>query len=418
MTLDGSPRAETPGPLAGLVVLDFTMNLPGPYATLLLASMGAEVIKVEPPRGDTARLTGRFFSLVNQGKESVALDLKKPGEADRLEPLLARADVVVEGFRPGVMAELGLALDGLRARYPRLITCSISAYGQEGPYRDHPGHDINLQALVGAADLGSDEHGHPMSGTLPVADLSAAMTATIAILGALHARTATGAGRHLDVALTDGVASWTYLWGEGLTPATLPIEDALAPLARAAASQKVPGAQALSAWLARGSTKALARSLGQEVRASDRFRAFERVRLHALPHYGTFRCRDGKHLAIGIVDEDKFWSVLCRGLGLPGMVSKLPLPARFLFAPTLRRLVAAAVLSQPRDHWLARFDRSEVPVTPVLHFEEARHDPQLALRNGEGRDPTIPAPLRSTQKRPAPKLGEHAARLADAALRR
>ena len=126
---------EPHAPLRGIRVLDFTQNLPGPYATLLLASLGAEVIKVEPPRGDTGRLLGRLFDIVNAGKKSIVLDLKRPEDRARLDRLLPEVDVLVEGFRPGVMEALGAGPEHARALNPRLVYCSMSGFGQAGPYR-------------------------------------------------------------------------------------------------------------------------------------------------------------------------------------------------------------------------------------------------------------------------------------------
>lgn len=397
---------ESNAPLRGLRILDFTMNLPGPYATFLLASMGAEVIKVEPPRGDGARLTGRFFELVNAGKKSVVLDLKKPADAARLRRLLPTVDVVVEGFRPGVLAELGFAPDALAREFPTMVVCSISAYGQQGPYRDRPGHDLNLQALVGAADLGRDGTGKPLGGALPVADLAAAMTATTAILGALYAREREGKGRVLDVALTDAVQSFTYLWGEGLTPSRLPLGDALPGASALLAKRREPWASALARTLAETRTRAFADRVGSRLRESEAFARFERVRLHALPHYGTFVCKDGAYLAIGIVDEDKFWKALCRALRL-GPLGGIPLPARFLSSPALRPLVAAAIARKTRDEWLTSLDLDEVPVSPVLRFDEALDDPQLASRRPGGASPVHLAPLAHVVTTRSPRLGEH-----------
>ena len=373
-------------PLLGIRVLDFTQNLPGPYATALLSSLGAEVIKVEPKRGDTARGVGRFFDLVNAGKKSVAVDLKDDADRARVRALVDSVDVVVEGFRPGVMAEFGLDAETLRAARAELVYCSISAYGQEGPYRDRPGHDLNLQALTGACDLGADEDDVPKGGALPVADLSSSMTAALAIVAALYAKRVGGEGRTIDVALTDTVASWTYVWGEGLTPTELPLGAALPSIAEKLARSGPLASVAASLKTSRART--IADSVAGAVRGSDRFRAFERARLHALPHYGTFRCKDGQYLAIGIVDEDKFWRALCESIGLDRL-GRIPLAGRALLGSRLRPLVRTAIARRTRDEWLAQLDLEAVPVSPVLHFGEAIDDPQLAMRRRANATPVI-----------------------------
>ena len=151
--------SEERAPLSGLKVLDFSQNLPGPYATFLLACWGADVIKVEPPKGDPARFMEPFFSMVNRGKRSVVLDLRDERSRSAVEALVRWADVLVEGFRPGVMDRLGCGFARAKELNPRIVYCSISAYGQEGPMRDHPGHDLNLQATSGVCHLERDADG-------------------------------------------------------------------------------------------------------------------------------------------------------------------------------------------------------------------------------------------------------------------
>lgn len=394
-------------PLDGIRVLDFTQNLPGPYATALLASLGAEVVKIEPRKGETARGVPRFFELVNAGKKSIAVDLKDPDARAAVRALVDTADVVVEGFRPGVMASFGLDAATLRAARPSLVYCAISAYGQDGPYRDRPAHDLNLQALTGACDLGSDADDRPLGGALPVADLSSSMTAALAIVAALHARGRTGEGDTIDVALADTVASWTHVWGEGLTPARLPIADALPGLATKLDRAGGAGAS-IAAALRSDRASGVAESLAGALRRSEWFRAYERARLHALPHYGTFRCKDGLYLAIGIVDEDKFWRVLCESIGLSA-IAGIPLAGRFVSGSRLRPLVRAAIARRTRDEWLQVLDLDEVPVSPVLHFDEAMQDPQLASRRRPGATPVIPPPLATRDEGRPPRLGEHTA---------
>lgn len=400
----------THAPLYGTRVLDFTQNLPGPYATMILASLGAEVIKVEPPKGDTARGIGRIFELVNGGKKSVCVDLKKDTDRARLLAFVKTVDVIVEGFRPGVMASLGFGPDDIRKQSPRMVYCSISAYGQEGPYRDRPGHDLNLQALTGVCDMTRDEDGQPHGAALPVADLSSSMTAVTAILAALYARERTGEGRYIDVALTDTALSFAYVWGEGLAPAELRLSPMLPVLEKALVGRGKRESSGLKGVIARAlsseGTKAFADTLGERLRASDLAKAFERKRLHALPHYDVFRTRDGEHIAIGIVDEDKFWRVLVSALGLP-QLGAIPLPGRFALGVPLKKLVAAAVATRTKKHWLETLDLDAVPVSPVLSVYDAIHDPQLASRRPEGATAAVPPPLAFDVSTRPPSLGEH-----------
>lgn len=399
--------ANGAAPLDGIRVLDFTQNLPGPYATMVLASLGAEVIKVEPPKGDTARGVGRIFALVNGGKKSVRVDLKRTAERDRLLELVKTADVVVEGFRPGVMAGLGIGWETVHALSPRTVYCSISAYGQHGPYRDRPGHDLNLQALTGVCDMSRDEEGAPHGAALPLADLSSSMTAATAILAALYERERSGEGRYIDVALTDTALSFAYVWGEGLAPEKVELAGALPALERAIRRRgSLKLRDALAGALRSESAKAWADALGARLRASAVAKRFEQKRLHALPHYDVFETSDGKHLAIGIVDEDKFWRVLCNAIGRPEIAS-IPLPLRFALGAPLKAVVRKAIKSRTEAHWLATLDLDEVPVSQVKSVYEAVRDPQLASRRPGDATPAVPPPLAFRVDTRAPELGEH-----------
>lgn len=373
-------------PLHGIRVLDFTQNLPGPYATHVLASLGAEVIKIEPPAGDTARAVGRLFDIVNAGKKSVVLDLQEEADRATLLELVRSADVLIEGFRPGVMARFGCSAEQALRIQPRLIYCSMSSYGQEGPYRDYPGHDLNFQALAGVCHLSRDTDEKPVSSAIPMADLSSALTATNAILAALLERKESGKGRTIDVALIDTVASWAYLWGEGLVPSDARPSRSIAALRRqigrrerALPSFLRPFASQVSEALGSDSVQRIAETVGERVKRSDVYARLARLRLHALPHYALYRTLDDRFLSIGIVSEHKFWSALCDALELP-RVRGLPLLARVAAAPTLRRMIARAVRRRSLAEWLNVIDRKVVPIAPVLTVPEALADPQLAAR--------------------------------------
>lgn len=414
-----APDALRPlaGSFEGLRVLDFTQNLPGPYCTMLLRSLGAEVVKVEPPRGEPARHIGRIFSMVNKGKRSITLDLKDAADLARLQKLISRADVVVEGFRPGVMARFKADYASVREANPGLIYCSISGFGQNGPSRDRPGHDLNFQALTGVCHMMRSADDTPRGAALPIADLSSSLTAFSAICAALYARERPGAhhgkGCQLDVALSDTVASWAYLWSEGLTPRKLGLETAW-PSAQAWLAQRVdnlPGPlSAVGRWLGErvGEDKAVAgaKRVSEKLENSELYARVGRVGLHALPHYGIYRTKDGRWLSVGIVDEDKFWRELCRALGV-GALGELPLPARFLAAPVLRKTLAPIFARRTLQHWLQVLDLSKIPVAAVLAVSEALEDPHLQTRFGGWAVPTLPSPFVLQEGIEAPKLGEH-----------
>ncbi|HET9068398.1 MAG TPA: CoA transferase, partial [Amaricoccus sp.] len=201
-------------PLAGIRVLDLSRVLAGPYCTALLADLGAEIIKLEPPAGDDYRHIGPFrdgesalFTLNNRGKRSLVLDLKDAADLALAREIAARVDVVVENFRPGVAARLGLGPETLRALNPRLVYCSISGFGQEGPFRDLPAYDLVVQAMSGLMAATGEEGGAPLKAGESVADLVAGLFASWSILAALVQRGATGEGATLDIAMYDALFS-------------------------------------------------------------------------------------------------------------------------------------------------------------------------------------------------------------------
>lgn len=193
--------------LSGLRVLDLSIWRPGPYTTSLLVPLGADVLKVEPPGGDPMRFYPGLFAAVNEGKRSVMLDLKDEAGRARALELASQAEVLVEGFRPGVLARLGLDHAAVQALNPEIVYCSISGYGQDDPRAALPGHDVNYQAWSGALT--------PQGGTatqlppLPIGDLAAGLSAAFGICAAVLGRMATGQGTYLDVSMTDVLATWT-----------------------------------------------------------------------------------------------------------------------------------------------------------------------------------------------------------------
>lgn len=354
-------------PLAGLRVLDLSRLLPGPYATLVLADMGADVVKIETPAGgDYLRwmppLTGgevswAFFAL-NASKRSAAIDLKKPEGAAAFRALAAEADVVLESFRPGVMARLGLDYETLSAANPRLIYCALTGYGQTGPLRDAPGHDLNYMALGGALGLAGPADRAPPPLPVQVADIGGSLWSLVAILSALHARHVTGRGRYLDVSMTDGVT--------GFLTATLAAHIGSGAAAPPRGADVLTGGQAC---------------------------------------YNVYQTKDGGFLSVGAL-EPKFWLELCQRVGRPEWVKRQ-------FDPKLRAEVTALVAERTRAEWAEVFAGSEACVEVVLAPDELADHPLHAARQliiqSDGLK-RLRTPTRHPEAPPgkkAPKLGEH-----------
>lgn len=205
----GAPETET-GPLTGITVIDLTRVLAGPYCTMVLGDLGAEVIKVEPPTGDDARTFGPFvdgrsayFGSLNRGKRSIALDLKDEGDRRIFDALLDRADVLVENYRPGTMDKLGYGWDSLKERFPKLVYAAVSGFGQTGPYRSRPAYDMVVQGMGGIMSLTGHPGGPPTRVGTSVGDITAGLFTAVGIASALHRRHETGRGTLVDVAMLD-----------------------------------------------------------------------------------------------------------------------------------------------------------------------------------------------------------------------
>jgi crotonobetainyl-CoA:carnitine CoA-transferase CaiB-like acyl-CoA transferase len=368
------------GAFAGVRMLDLSRLLPGPYCSLLFADLGADVIKVEEPgRGDYARHTrpywgasdvGAYFLLLNRNKRSVSIDLKTEAGKGIFRRLAATADVVLESFRPGVMDRLGLGWETLRRENSRLVYCAISGYGQDGPYRNLVGHDVNYMGYAGALSVTGSREGPPLTPGVQVADLGGgALMAAFAIAAALHHRREAGAGQFVDVSMTDGVVSW-------LIP----------HLAAFFATGRVPE------------------------------RARERLN-GGWPCYGVYETADGGHVTLGAL-EPQFWANFCR---LVGREDLRPLQhaegaARDEVEATLRQLFR----TRSRTEWTELLHQADVCAGPVLALDEVVQDPQLRQRGlfaavehpKLGRVPqiTFPVQMSATPGRvetPPPELGEH-----------
>jgi alpha-methylacyl-CoA racemase len=343
-------------PLTGLKVLDFSTLLPGPLASLILVEAGAQVIKVERPGGeDMRRYAGPFgeasasFALLNRGKMSLCLDLKSPLDRQRLDPYLAAADILIEQFRPGVMERLGLGFGQLHAVNPRLIYCSITGYGQNGPLRETAGHDINYMAETGALALSCGADGAPTPPSVLAADIAGgAYPAVVNILLALLEREKTGQGRQIDIAMADNLFTLLY-WGLAA--------------GFAAGDWPRPGADLLTG----GS-----------------------------PRYQVYRTSDDRFIAAAPL-EDRFWHVFCDAIGLPADQRDDQRDPRAVIAA-----VAARVRKVTAEEWRSRFAELDACVSVVASLREAIAHPHFAARglftrrvtDGDGHViPALPVPV-------------------------
>ena len=353
-------------PLAGLRVLDLSRLLPGPYCTLLLADLGADVIKIETPRvGDYLRHAppalgfGGMFELLNRHKQSVALNYRNArGKAVFLR-LAQTADVIVETFRPGSVDRWGIGYPVVQALNPRIIYCSLSGYGQSGPYRDLAGHDLNYLALGGLLDLNGRAGEPPAVPPVPMADLAGGTLAALAILAAAFGRERGQEGRYLDVAMIDAVVSWM-----------LPIAGSFL-LSQGA----VPGRGRLP--------------LGG-----------------GLPSYNVYRTRDDRLLAFAAL-EPNLWADFCALVSRPDLLGRQ-------FDPTAVDAVAELFREKPRDVWVQTFHGKDVCVEPVNTFATAVGDPHLhhrgLLQAGAGPLGQIGSLFQFSapaQPGPAPAMGQH-----------
>ncbi|THF61361.1 CaiB/BaiF CoA transferase family protein [Pseudothauera rhizosphaerae] len=329
---------ERPAPLAGLRVLDLTRLLPGPLATQHLADYGADVVKVEDTgAGDYARSMGAmhgdtsyFYQVVNRGKRSIRLDLKQSAGREIFLRLVDTADVLVEGFRPGVMAKLGLDYATLAARNPRLVYCGITGYGQDGPYALRAGHDLNYIGYAGVLDQMGAAGGPPALSNLQIGDLlGGTLSALVGLLVAVVDARASGQGRHVDVAMTDAA-----------------LAHAIFPLAEV---------------LAHGTVK----PRGEDLLTG------------GVPCYGVYETADGRHMAVGALEE-KFWHLMCDTLGRPDLK-----PAHLATGEDgarARAELAAIFRSRSQAEWIALFDGVDCCVTPVLRLEESLQNEHLQAR--------------------------------------
>ena len=361
-------------PLTDVRVLDLTRLLPGPFCTMLLADMGADVVKVEEPGGGdylrwTPPLAGgqsALFNAINRNKRSITLNLKSPAGHDLLLRLVENADVLVEGNRPGVMARLGLGWDALHARNPKLVMCSITGYGQDGPFASRAGHDLNYMATAGALGLNGAIDGPPLPLSVQVADIGGGgLQPAVAILGALVAVGRGEPGRWIDASMMDGAVSWL----------------ALALAAQGGGEQVGRGDQRLGG---------------------------------RYPCYRVYACKDGGFYSVGAL-EPKFWATLCDTIERPDLLA-----AQFAEGGdghSAHEAMESVFLSHTRKEWEQKLAGLEVCCEPVLELAEVAEHPQVVARGliastPEGVEVRPAIPLRPDwRRRAAPRLGEHTAEL-------
>jgi len=340
-------------PLAGVRVVDFSMFVPGPFASAILADLGAAVIKVEPPRGDPGRAYVPVqFETENRNKRSLSLDLKNKDSGKIVEKLVQQCDVVIEGFRPGVAKRLGIDFNSLRKYKPALVYCSISGYGQTGPWRERPGHDVNYVAAAGALAFPGQWLKPPARSSLPIADMGGGAFAAIGILAALRE----GKGAYLDISLFETAFFWAAM-RHGLDADADP-------------------------------------------------------RAHLFPVNDVFETADGKRLTLGILEEH-FWENFCR-LAPELKQERFATDARRREnGDQLSDILQKIILRKNADEWLKLLNDNDVPVDLcVTPAQAARENPQLLDRKATARGyagfPVWANGARGGEVRTkTPRMGEH-----------
>jgi CoA:oxalate CoA-transferase len=385
------PPTETPTsadisrerPLRGLRILDLTQFLSGPYCTQTLADLGAEVTKVETPQGDLARHIpphfidddSVYYLSVNRNKRSVVIDVKSTGGRALLKQLAQAHDIIIENFRPGVVKRLGLDVDALRKERPDLIWCSISGFGQDGPYRDRPAYDMIVQAASGGMSLTGESDGKPVRAGIPIADICAGLYAVIGVLAALQRRNSTGKGDFVDISMLDCQA------------AMLSYQAAYFLY-----SGKVPSPQ----------------GTGHD----------------SIATYRRFTAGDGLDLVV-TANTERMWQGLCRALGCSELSTHPDynsLHRRHDNRIELWKQLETIFLRRPADEWVALLQDQEVPVAVINSLDRVMTDPQIQhrgmvreIRAADGRsirvmgNPILFRDVEAVDDQFPPKLGEDTA---------
>ncbi len=348
------------GLLEGLRVLDLGIWRPVPYATQLLAEMGADVIKIEPPGGDPMRVFPQLFDVLNAGKRSMVVDLRSDDGPTEVLGLAAGADAFLEGFRPGVADRLGVGYGAVAGVNPAIVYCSISGYGEDGPLAQVPGHDVNYQAYAGVL---APRGGRPVTATVPIGDLGAGMAAAMATVAACFRSRASGEGERIDIGIADVLATWT---------------GAVDRLKPEGAPQAMDG----------------------------------------MPGYGIYVTADDGFITLGVLAEEHFWTGLCEALGLTDLLG-VALHERVVRKPELDEVVRGAISKLTLAEALERLEHHDVPVAPVLDRGQMLEHPHFRSRGtvtedarpGHAGEPVMGHPARLTfhparRLDPAPALDE------------
>lgn len=361
-------------PLEGVRILDLSRLLPGPYCSMLLSDLGAEVIKFEQPGvGDYVReMIPEIFMSVNRNKKSVTLSLKSEKGKGIFYRMLEKSDVVLEGFSPGVTERLGVDYETVSKINSMIVYCSISGFGQDGPYRDIPGHDINYLGMGGALSIPGQVGRSPARPGLPIVDLSSSMFAAISILAALMARDKIGKGQYIDVSMTDGIVSWMSVRAGGYLT-----------------NGRVPEVTEMG---------------------------------HLAPANDIFETKDGKKITVGALEEH-FWENLCKVLELQELLDDPRYDThkkRIENGKEISEKLRAAFLRKNRSEWIEEMNKARVPCGPVNTMEEVFSDPHIIHRGlvkeidtpHLGKIKQVPFPIRFSEtpaemKSPPPEMGEH-----------
>ncbi|PIX24431.1 MAG: formyl-CoA transferase [Deltaproteobacteria bacterium CG_4_8_14_3_um_filter_45_9] len=369
---------EWVGLLKELKMLDLSRLLPGPYCSLLLADLGMEVLKIEDPElGDYMRVMGparkkdsAYFLALNRNKKSMLLNLKTKEGKEIFFNLIATYDILLEGFRPGVMDRLGIGYQELKKTNPRVIFCSLSGYGQDGPYKERSGHDINYIGLGGILELTGSRDGDPIIPGVQIADIGGGgMMAAIAILAAIVHREKTGEGQYLDVAMHDGVISWLSIHA-----------------GRYFMDKELPK---------RG-----------EMHLSGRYACYQ-----------VYPTKDGRHMSLGAL-EPKFWTNFCEAVGRRDLIYK-----QFIEGEERLRVIEEVqnlFKTKTQEEWIDSFKNVDACCEPILTLEEVFQHPQVLHRKMvmeyehpvEGKIRQVGNPIKSSRfpfeiRTPAPAWGEH-----------
>jgi formyl-CoA transferase len=369
-------------PLEGIKVLDLSRVLAGPYCTMMLGDLGADVIKVERPgEGDETREWGppdaagesAYYLCVNRNKRGITVDLKAPEGREIIKKLAARSDIIIENYKVGTLARLGLGYEDIKKINPGIIYCSITGFGQYGPYKDRPGYDFIIQGMGGIMSITGDPDGPPMKVGVAIVDITAGLFACSSILAALYYREKTGLGQYIDISLLDSVVAWLANVGSNyLISGELP-------------------------------------------------KRYGNAHPNIVP-YEPFQAKDGVWIALG-VGNDRQWRDFCRLAGLEHLADDPRFatnPQRVIHRKELIPIIAEKMKERTSDEWLEELDKLKIPCGPINTLDRVFSDPQVQARGmvaevphpKAGKVKLVASPMKFSLtpcivERHPPLLGEH-----------